>query len=309
MKLSKLVFVLLALVALSACSSQTKPTSQPKQGDFQGEFTFQNNAGVTLNGHLRLPEGEGPFPLVVLLHGVSGVLPDDHKDAKALVQEGYATAVIDSFKGRDFRYKMSGENDLAKVRPYFRTDDAYGALRKLVTHPKIDHTKTLLLGRSHGGITTLLASTSRAANMFSPNGPRYTAFIALYPPCIANYPEYDQPLAGPLRMHLGAADVLTEAKPCAALAERMQAKGFDVKYQIYENAHHGFDMSYPMMRIKKYDNYASCRFELAGIDAPLPPLEEWNKCKTQGTMFGKNADAKKAYTAARNAQLKALLVE
>ena len=45
----------------------------------------------------------------------------------------------------------------------------------------------------------------------------------------------------PTRIHIGASDDWTPAKPCVDLGEAMAARGEPVKVTVYPDSHHGFD--------------------------------------------------------------------
>jgi dienelactone hydrolase len=47
--------------------------------------------------------------------------------------------------------------------------------------------------------------------------------------------------AVPTRIHIGAADDWTPAKPCVELGEAMTAHGEPLKVTVYPDSHHGFD--------------------------------------------------------------------
>src|SRR5437660_756816 len=64
---------------------------------------------LTLDGYLIKPDGAGPFPAIVLLHGCAG-LPASFRRAPAasrwvdrLVSWGFAVLAFDSFAARKFR--------------------------------------------------------------------------------------------------------------------------------------------------------------------------------------------------------------
>jgi len=101
-----------------------------------------------LSGDLSLPAGAGPFPGVVLMHGCSG-LPSRAIDGWApdLRTWGYATFVLDSFRGRGIREVCSDALSLTGNR---RIADAYGALQLLATHPRLDRGRAVLMGFSAG---------------------------------------------------------------------------------------------------------------------------------------------------------------
>ena len=61
-----------------------------------------NNAGKhqTLKGKLTKPDGDGPFPAVVLLHGCGGMQDRDYGWVGKLKSWGFVTLMVDSFGPR-----------------------------------------------------------------------------------------------------------------------------------------------------------------------------------------------------------------
>lgn len=281
------LLVTIPLALQLAVASAAEPVSALPTA-FQGRFDFKVSEDVVLHATLRLPGGDGPFPLVVIMHGGTGVSELDTQDVADLGPRGYATAVVDSFSGRGFR-PDSGTGAGASLRPTVRVADAYAALNVLVTHPQIDKQRTVLFGRSHGGATTMIASTTWAKAKYSGGGAAFKGFIALYPVCSITYPEFDA-LAGPLRLHSGSKDELTPPKPCEAIVSRMQSRGQDAKLTVYEDAHHAFDSGSPVSYFGQWLNYGSCNLQLPSVDAPLP-TDEIKRCVRRGTSMGGNPKA------------------
>ena len=255
---------------------------------FQGKFDFKVAEGTVLQATLQLPDGSGTFPLVVIMHGGVGISELEAQDVADLRSRGYATAVVNSFSGRNFKPE-SGTGAGASLRPTVRVADAYAALNVLVTHPQIDKQRTVLFGRSHAGATVMIAATTWAKGRYSSDGAAYKAFIALYPACHVTYPEFDS-LTGPLRLHLGSKDDLTPAKSCVTIASRMQAHGQDVKLTVYPDAHHAFDLNGPVSYSGQWLNYGACNLQLASVDTPLP-VDEVRQCVRRGTSQGGNPQA------------------
>ena len=56
---------------------------------------------ATISDVLR-PEGEGPFPAVVLLHGCSGIIQTERGWAQELRKRGYVAVLVDSFRPRGY---------------------------------------------------------------------------------------------------------------------------------------------------------------------------------------------------------------
>lgn len=276
--------VLCALALLAGCASDSVVLSPaPRAADsgvlsFQSAGSIERNVGrrgggfapistpATITGELRFPEGTGPFPAVVLAHGCAGNLNIERAWGSLLRQWGYATFVIDSFSARGLK-EVCGQG--MKLAPLQRVPDAYGALRLLAAHPKIDPRRVALMGFSHGGALTMLASTVWAKASYAPDGtPSFRAFFPFYPNCNADFPERKR-VSAPVRIHTGEADDWTPAKPCAALAAALKASGQDVGITVYAGAHHAFDQARRSAFRGDVNNGAGCFPRLASILGPV----------------------------------------
>ena len=293
----------LLLLALAACASTPREPRRALSASDAGELWFATPGSlvrtesrlvpgdpVVLSGELQLPAGGGALPLVVLAHGCGGSNIIDTTWASVLREWGYATFVLDSFGGRGLREVCTNALALNGVQ---RITDAYGALRLLATHPRIDARRAVLMGFSHGGILALNAATVWAKETYAPAGqPAFRAFMPFYPYCNTVYPERERVYA-PVRIHTGEADDWTPARPCLELAESLRASGHDVTVTVYPGAHHGFDN--PRLPLKVYlpnvDNGATCTFRVASILGPIPPVSEIRACLTKGASIGGSAIA------------------
>jgi dipeptidyl aminopeptidase/acylaminoacyl peptidase len=105
------------------------------------------------------PDGEGPFPVVVMIHGgpESQFRPDFHPSympfAQHLLSRGYAVAApnVRGSTGYGKRYEHLDDIRLRldSVRDLASLDDWLG------TRPRIDPTRAVLYGRSYGGYMVL----------------------------------------------------------------------------------------------------------------------------------------------------------
>ena len=100
--------------------------------------------GVTIphteaTGSLAVPEGDGPFPAVVLMHGCSGLDPEVRKGndvhVQHLVSEGFATLILDSFGPRRLGDVVCNEGEEEMEAFRYRQRDAVSALRFLRSQP------------------------------------------------------------------------------------------------------------------------------------------------------------------------------
>lgn len=208
------------------------------------------------------PDGAGPFPAVVLLHGCGGVdrgpIGAQARWTRTLREAGYVVLIPDSFTTRGFEEGVCTNPSPARnaVAPGRRVADAFAALAHAGSLPFVDRDRVALMGHSHGGATTLATMwQSRGA------GARFRAAIAFYPSCRWRYGEWRGPNGegiyrphAPLLILTGAKDDWTPAEPCRALAERSGAAGLPVSIKVYPDAHHGFDGPAPLRYVPERMN-------------------------------------------------------
>lgn len=262
-----------------------------------------SSATVSLTGELLLPEGAGPFPAVVLAHGCEGTRDVEPAWGQFLRGAGYATFNVDSLHGRNLKEVCT---QLAALMPVQRVADAYGALRYLAAHPKIDARRVALMGFSHGGMVAMYASTAWAKETFAAGAlPAFRAFIPFYPYCNPIFPERER-VSAPVRIHTGANDDWTPAQPCAALAASLKAAGMDVIVQVYPDAAHKFDQARESLYLPNVFNAADCQPQAPSILGPVVQASFAN-CVKKGAHVGGNPAAAEQARRTVRAQLEELM--
>jgi dienelactone hydrolase len=263
-------------------------------------FTFGESQ--TIWGDLILPDGAGPFPVVVLLHGCGGLAwPTDRERrwTSLLRNQGYATFLLDSFAPRGIVDVCAVPSIMASVQ---RVPDAYGALRVLATHPRLDRERIFLMGFSHGGAVALESSTRWALDVFgTPDGPRFRGFVAFYPYCNQRYPERLH-AAGPVRIHSGERDDWTPADTCSHVVQVLRNNGYDAEITVHHGAPHAFDRPAPTRTQMNITSYAACTILEVSILGPTTSVQPW-PCARAGVTAGYHAAAAAAAEAAVPAQL------
>ena len=225
----------LLLMATAGCVTNTRVKLNSLQPQWS-ELKAARDAGekvalgpdIEIAAVLRKPEGDGPFPAVVLLHGCGGY---DRNGNLArgwmprIVRWGFVALAVDSLRPRGVK-STCGK---FLVNPRERVFDAYGALRYLKTLPYVDAEKVVLIGWSHGGAAALKSMETSVTEPMSDN---FSGAIAFYPSC------YElSALSGPVLILAGEKDDWPGPGNC----DRLEALNDGVELTIYPNAYHGFD--------------------------------------------------------------------
>jgi dienelactone hydrolase len=226
---------LLALwTAQPATAAEPESVSIPADGE---------NQPAKLDAMLFKPQGQGPFPAIVAMHGCSGLwssknigLSPRHADwGKRLSALGYVVLFPDSYGSRDLGPQC--KNDDRRVEPFReRVEDANAARRYLQTLPYVKPDAIALLGWSNGGSSVLY--TVRPKDRPKAGSPDFRAAVAFYPGCTAMADKGDWATRVPLLIVMGEADDWTPAAPCKQLADANPDK---VKLILYPGAYHDFD--------------------------------------------------------------------
>lgn len=107
---------------------------------------------LALRGKLVLPQGAGPFPAVVFVHG------SESDSAVDYYSEPYLYAA-NGFAGLAFDKRGTGESDGKYLQNFHvLSDDVVAAVRWLRTQPEIDGNRIHLVGFSQGGWIAPLAA-------------------------------------------------------------------------------------------------------------------------------------------------------
>jgi dienelactone hydrolase len=212
---------------------------------------------------LYRPEGPGPFPAVVLLHGCSGIIQTERGWAQELRRRGYVALVVDSFRTRGYREICT---DFTRVTRSQRVEDAYAALSRLRAETFVAPGAIALMGFSNGGYALLQAMRSP----LTAAPPGFRAAVAMYPEC-----QFDVGAAfyAPILILMGEADDWTLASHCRDLADAAaRGTGAPVLLHAYPGVFHSFDN--PAIRhfyyatAKNPNKPGGCCGATVGYDAP-----------------------------------------
>ncbi|MCK7612852.1 dienelactone hydrolase family protein [Roseibium sediminicola] len=244
-------------------SASTPPSKfKIKQAKAKG-IELKPKPGFPISGKLGLPDGDGPFPALVLLHDCQGPQAFQDDWAATFRASGYATLQVDSFSPRD----VSGtcEDVLGEGVSGLggeRVMDAFGALFYLKQHPAVDPNRIGAVGWSRSSTTgSALRDGSR---QFFAEG--FRAVVSFYPNCKS---VASAVFADPILILNAGKNDWTQPELCSSLAE------VDANVEIAEfpDALQGFDDP-------KW-----------GQETVMPDYQNTLKSPTFGVTFGFNATA------------------
>jgi dienelactone hydrolase len=187
---------------------------------------------VPIDGVLMKPDGRGPFPGMVILHGHGGVFPPRCYGGalRLFVELGYVALVIDS---------TSAQRPSIWMGEYTSEDqaqDAHKGRSFLATLPYVMPNKIGVIGWSLGGAAVMDAVSSNKMTFIMEKEAPFQAAVTIYPICYKKIKD----LEAPLLIFIGDADVRASAAACRNMT--VTKKG-DVEYQliVYPGVAHGYD--------------------------------------------------------------------
>src|SRR5216684_9373623 len=139
---------------------------------------------VTITGQLRIAQGSGRLPVVVLQHGSGGYAANIDVWSRELNELGISTFALDNFTGRGLAEVNTNQALLGRLN--FILDD-YRALEVLASHPRVDPKRIVLMGFSRGGQAALYASLKRFNRLWNKSGVEFAAYVPFYPDCMTTY--------------------------------------------------------------------------------------------------------------------------
>jgi len=232
------------------------PSGKPKSS-----FLFPSSDGQEIQGWVSVPEGDGPFPLI--LHTDAG--PGDVQlegfspDAQAWLDHGFAWATINyrgsTTFGKDFEEQIRGNPGDLEV------EDMVAARQYLANKGIADPEKIFLTGWSYGGYLTLqalgkypdlwaggLAGIALADWVMTyEDGPKRSC-RALFGGTPEGMPEqyaksspvtYIQHVKAPILIIQGRKDTHAPARPIEVYEEKMKALGKAIEVHWFDAGHMG----------------------------------------------------------------------
>ena len=201
----------------------------------------------------RLPDGAGPFPVVIQFHGCAGIRPPFQALwADIANKAGYAAMIIDSnsVRGMSRDAALKSVCDGERLIGQERAGDVLAAIEIAALNPKIDRSKIILAGWSHGAWSVmdyLTMDQRRKGPAGLTNWPSpardVSGAILVYPYCgtgtLSRFRPWRNEL--PVLALIAGADTIVDAEECITYFEDRKGKGNPVDLIVYPDTEHAFD--------------------------------------------------------------------
>ena len=232
--LSAIIFLTLFAVASAA---DAVPLAVPHQVDIASGDSI-------LHAQLYKPEGQGPFPVVIALHGCGGlagrsepVLPRYRDWAEQLVRDGHAVLLPDSYGSRELGPQCRAKEHRIHARSE-RVADIMASRQWLVQQPWAAHDRISLLGWANGASALLWAVRPQLSSRGVE--PDFRSAIAFYPDCRISA-GLGWSARVPTLLLIGAKDDVSSPPACRQMIDGAHGRSALARIVVYPGAYHDFD--------------------------------------------------------------------
>jgi dienelactone hydrolase len=196
---------------------------------------------------LMKPEGDGPFPAIVMVHQCAGLNGAVMANAREAVAQNYVVLMIDSFTQRDVKTVCYGPKNGVN---FFRgVRDALQAAEHLRGLSYVDKNRIAFVGFSWGAMISLMTSSEHYASGALANATPFAATVSFYPGCFHITPPNGRPpyevlnadIKRPLLVLMGEDDTETPAGECMSKLEAVKTTGAPVEWHVYPQTTHCWD--------------------------------------------------------------------
>jgi dienelactone hydrolase len=201
-------------------------------------------SGGTLHAQLYKPDGDGPFPTVIGLHGCGGlaghsepVLPRYREWAEQLLKDGHAVLLPDSYGSRELGPQCRVKERTVRGRRE-RVEDITAARQWLLQQTWVAHDRISLIGWA-GGASALLWAV-RPQSLTRDIAPDFRSAIAFYPDCRTSA-GLGWSARVPTLVLIGGKDDVFSPSACRQMIDGARGRSAYTRYVVYPGAYHDFD--------------------------------------------------------------------
>jgi dienelactone hydrolase len=203
-----------------------------------------SEGSTTLRAQLFKPDGAGPFPTVIALHGCGGlaghsepVLPRYRDWAEQLLKNGRAVLLPDSYGSRGLGPQCRAAERKVRARRE-RVEDVMAARQWLMQQSWVARERISLIGWAHGASAVLWAVRPQLWSRGSE--PDFRSAVAFYPDCRISA-GLGWSARVPTLLLIGAKDDVSSPPACRQMIDGARGRSALTRIVVYPGAYHDFD--------------------------------------------------------------------
>ena len=235
MRLPSLVIALTLLAAILPARAASLPPPQAVEIP---------SGTATLHAQLFKPEGNGPFPVVIALHGCGGLgghsepVQVRYRDwAEELLKDGKAVLFPDSYGSRELGPQCRVRERRVTARRE-RVTDILAARQWLIQQSWAARDRISLMGWANGASALLWAV--RPQLLLHRAEPDFRSAVAFYPDCRLSS-GLGWSARVPTLVLIGAKDDVSSPPACRQMVEGAHGRSALTRIVVYPSAYHDFD--------------------------------------------------------------------
>jgi carboxymethylenebutenolidase len=178
----------------------------------------------------RPDEGEGPFPLVVMMHEFWGLDATTAGKAEALARDGYVVVAPDLMRGRSTRWLPTAIWQTLRTPDERVRADVDAVVTALSGRPDVDATRLAAMGFCFGGRMALRYALARPA----------VVATAVFYGNVDDDVAALRALGGPVLGVFGAEDGSIPLSEVAAFERALAAAGVEHQVKVFDGVGHAF---------------------------------------------------------------------
>src|SRR6267378_3428129 len=220
-----------------ACPADAAPLPAPVQVEIP-------SGTAILHAQLYKPDGDGPFPVVIALHGCGGLaghsepVQSRYRDwAEQLLKAGHAVLLPDSYGSRELGAQCHAKEHRVLARRE-RVADITAARQWLVQQAWVARDRISLIGWANGASAVLWAVRPQLSSRGVE--PDFRTAIAFYPDCrISSGLGWSTRV--PTLLLIGAKDDVSSPPACRQMVDGARGRSALARIVVYPGAYHDFD--------------------------------------------------------------------
>jgi carboxymethylenebutenolidase len=186
--------------------------------------------GPDVRAYVAVPPGEGPFPVVIMIHEFYGLNEKIVGKAAGLAKEGYLVISPDTFRGSTTTWIPRAIYQVIRSKPEQVNQDLDSVYAWIEAQPHAAANRTGIVGFCYGG---------RASLSYSLHNDQLAATVIFYGSPVTD-PQVLSSLPGPVLGIFGGADNSIPVEDVIAFEAALNQAGIPNEITLYEGQPHAF---------------------------------------------------------------------